>query len=224
MSVKAQSLVWDMQCPSEINGVQFNPNHKYVLIAYADHADHNGRNIYPAVPTIAKKTGLVDRSVQRLTHDLGAMGVLCPDGVGPKGTNRWYIPFSAGGDRVSPVTQSQGDTDDKSLGDNPSGDNPSGDSVTPELINQNPKEISIHEKYWIDAVSLLKSDMARNAFEKVKNTKALKFENGILTVSAADKNTAEWLSARITSTVEHMLVGIANKEVSVQFVAVETEP
>src|SRR5688572_20995842 len=98
MSVKAMGLVWDMDCPAKINGLDFKPGHKYTLIAYADHADHNGKNIYPSVKTIARKMGYDERSVQRLTHELESMGVLVTDGQGPRGTNRWYIPFSPGGD------------------------------------------------------------------------------------------------------------------------------
>ena len=44
MSVKAMSWVWDQDIPRE---------QKFVLLAYADHADHDGGNIYPAVDTIA---------------------------------------------------------------------------------------------------------------------------------------------------------------------------
>lgn len=76
MSIKAMSLVWEFPCPSMVDEFEFKPGHKYVLIAYADHADHHGRNIYPAVSTIAKKTGYDERSVQRLTKELNGMGLL----------------------------------------------------------------------------------------------------------------------------------------------------
>lgn len=132
MSVKAQALVWDLECPKEYNGLMFKPSHKFVLIAYADHADHHGKNIYPAVPTIARKTGLDDRSVQRLTHDLESMGLIVDDGMGPRGTNRWLLPYAPGGDKLSPVTICQGDKNPESLGDIPSGDIPSGDKLSPE--------------------------------------------------------------------------------------------
>ena len=147
MSVKAQALVWELECPKEVNGVNFKPSHKFVLIAYADHADHNGKNIYPAVATIAKKTGLDDRTVQRLTRDLNTCGLLVDDGMGPRGTNRWSLPYSAGGDKLTPLTNCQGDKNQESLGDIPSGDIPSGDKLTPELNKPEPKDLINKDKY-----------------------------------------------------------------------------
>lgn len=116
MSVKAQALVWDFECPAKVNGLDFKPNHKYVLLKYADHADHEGRNIYPSVNTVAKKTGYKVRNVQYLTHQLQAMGLLIPDGEGPRGTNRWRIPFDKGGAKIAPLQTLQGAKKKKSLG------------------------------------------------------------------------------------------------------------
>jgi len=138
MSVKAMALVWDLECPKDYNELTFKPNHKFVLIAYADHADHTGKSIYPAVATIAKKTGYEERSIQRITSELESMGLLVADGQGPKGTNRWYIPVNDGGDKISPLTKFRGDKNEKSLGDIPSGDIPSGDKLTPEFKEPEP--------------------------------------------------------------------------------------
>ena len=93
MSVKVMALVWDLKIES---------NKKFVLLAYADHADHNGFSIFPAVSTIAKKTGYSERSVQRITRDLEEKGLLVDDGTGKKGTNRWRIPY-IGGDKIAPL-------------------------------------------------------------------------------------------------------------------------
>jgi hypothetical protein len=41
-------LVWDSDLERD---------EKYVLLAYADHADHTGRSIYPGDPLVAYKTG-----------------------------------------------------------------------------------------------------------------------------------------------------------------------
>lgn len=62
--------VWDMV---------LTPAKQTVLLAYADHADHDGRNIHPGVPLIAWKTGYSERQVRRITKDLEADGVLVPD-------------------------------------------------------------------------------------------------------------------------------------------------
>lgn len=67
MSVKVMGWVWDSQLP---------PMEKLVALAYADHADHEGNNIYPSLNTIAKKTGLARRSVVRVRERLIADGIL----------------------------------------------------------------------------------------------------------------------------------------------------
>ena len=229
MSVKAQALVWDLVCPGMINGVAFRPSHKYALIAYADHADHAGKNIYPAVPTISRKTGLDDRTVQRLTHDLECMGLLIEDGMGPKGTNKWKLPFNAGGDRLSPVALRRGDKNDKSLGDIPSGDIPSGDMVTPELKEPEPlinlsteNEPGESAKIWDAVKEQLKSQMPRNNYQtQVEDTQALRYDGNALTVGVVNESAQAWLESRLTSTVERLLIGILNTEVSVIFVVSE---
>jgi hypothetical protein len=87
MSVKIMGMVWDLDV---------EPNKKLILLAYADHADHEGRSIYPAVATIAKKTGYSERSVQQISRQLEELKVLLPDGQGPHGTNKWRIPVKGG--------------------------------------------------------------------------------------------------------------------------------
>lgn len=57
MSVKASAAVWDMDLP---------PNKKLILLALADHADHEGKNVYPGNDLLVKKTGLCKRQVQRI--------------------------------------------------------------------------------------------------------------------------------------------------------------
>lgn len=82
MSVKVMGLVWDLHIPS---------NEKLVLLAYADHADHDGRSIWPSVAKIAAKTSYSERSVQEITRSLQARGLLVHDGKGPRGTNKWRV-------------------------------------------------------------------------------------------------------------------------------------
>jgi len=84
MSVKIMGLVWDLR----LSGGQ-----KLVLLAYADHASHDGANIFPSVGLIAKKTGYGERWVQSVTRQLKAEGWLVADGSGPHGTNRWRFPL-----------------------------------------------------------------------------------------------------------------------------------
>lgn len=106
MSVKIMGIVWDLDLPQ---------NEKFVLLAYADHADHDGRNIFPAIATIAKKTGYSERSVQRTTKELEEKGYLIADGKGPRGTNKWKF---GRGDILSGVTsEAQGVTFETKRGD-----------------------------------------------------------------------------------------------------------
>lgn len=82
MSVKIMGMVWDCALPR---------NEKYILLALADHADHDGRNIYPSVERIAWKTGYDERMVQRITKELVKKGILVRDGKGTNRTNRYKI-------------------------------------------------------------------------------------------------------------------------------------
>ncbi len=87
MSVKIMGMVWDLKVRRD---------EKLVLLAYADHADHDGGSIYPSVALIARKTGYSERSIQSITRRLEGHGYLLADGKGVHGTNRWRIPISGG--------------------------------------------------------------------------------------------------------------------------------
>lgn len=67
MSAKASGRVWDLDLPH---------NKRLVLLAMADHADHDGRNIYPSTDLIAWKTGYSSRQVQRVIDTLITDGIL----------------------------------------------------------------------------------------------------------------------------------------------------
>jgi hypothetical protein len=102
MSGKVSGWVWDQDLPQ---------NEKYVLLAYADHADHAGNNIYPGIKLIVKKTGYSRRSVQRITQSLLSKGYIVPQG-GQKGgrgvSAKWSIPVNY--DKMAPIIK--GDTGD----------------------------------------------------------------------------------------------------------------
>lgn len=53
--------VWDLDLPA---------NKLLVLLALADHADHNGENAYPSADLIAWKTGYSERQVRRILQSL----------------------------------------------------------------------------------------------------------------------------------------------------------
>ena len=210
------ALVWDMLCPSSINGVAFRANHKFVLIAYADHADHAGKNIWPAIKTISEKTGLDERTVQRMTHDLDSMGLLVDDGQGPRGTNKWSLPYNQRGDRLTPVRGDAvtpdtvpGDKNKKSLGDSPSGDSPSGDSVTPEFKNPEPyKSISIYYiDMWVKVLETLKDERPKAQFETwIDGTQPIGFDGDThaLTVATRNEYARQWLEDKITNRAQEI--------------------
>lgn len=101
MSAIITGLVWELPQTDD-----FGRPEKMVLLAYADHADANGRNVYPSVELVGRKSFYEERSVQAITRRLESLGYLVPDGVGPHGTNRWIIPLKRtkdGGAKIAPV-------------------------------------------------------------------------------------------------------------------------
>jgi hypothetical protein len=210
MSVKAQTLVWDFECPTTVNGMKFKPNHKYVLVCYADNADHWGKNIWPAIPTIAKKTGYKERNVQRLTHQLENMGLLIPDGMGPRGTNKWRLPYNEGGDKLTPLSSLQGVKNDKSLGDSSSGDSSSGVKLTPELKGTEPVSILINNTdiglVWGNLKNKIKNNLKRAEWVTwVEPTQAYDFEERTLIVIAANSRACTWLDANLKTVAQDEL-------------------
>jgi DnaD/phage-associated family protein len=100
MSSLVMGLVWELPETPD-----FGRAEKIVLLAYADHADSNGRNIYPSVDLMSRKTFYGERAVQMTTRKLEKAGYLIPDGKGPHGTNRWRIPIVTtedGGAKIAP--------------------------------------------------------------------------------------------------------------------------
>ncbi len=69
MSTQATNLVFRLALP---------PKAKFVLLALADCADENGERIFPAVPTVARKVNMGERTVYRLLKELKARDVLIP--------------------------------------------------------------------------------------------------------------------------------------------------
>lgn len=104
MSIKVMSMVWDADLPR---------NQKMILLAYADHADDEGQDVYPSVGRTAWKTGYSERAVQQITRELEEVGVLIREGKGPRGTNRFAINLNQlpkrpeyGGEKIAPPAES----------------------------------------------------------------------------------------------------------------------
>jgi len=76
MSVKVMSMVWDCDLP---------PNQKFVLLAYADHANDEGTSVYPGEDRMKKKTGYSKGNVRRVTAELIDAGMLMRTRKGHRG-------------------------------------------------------------------------------------------------------------------------------------------
>jgi hypothetical protein len=106
MSAKIFGLAWELELPHA---------EKFVLLALADHADHDGNNVFPSIALVAWKTEYSERQVQRVMKKLEARGLLVREqdgGLGPRSTTRYRINLDVGkfrerpnkGDKMSPLT------------------------------------------------------------------------------------------------------------------------
>lgn len=219
MSGKATGRVWDMPLRQIL---------KFVLLAYADHADHEGNNVFPSIALIAKKTGYSPRQVQRLTRQLEDIGCLVDDGSGPKGQRKWRLGDPKGGDKaLSGVTSDGGDTAGMGGGDK-NGDDLSkiGVEMSPELNSRTEQEDRRIQNKDHPAFKALQSAAAviwplnesywafdlRPALLKAR----LSFENGEI-IAAGMGIRAELYQDRYAKTFERALIGILDESVRVTF-------
>lgn len=70
------SLVWK---------TDLKPNQRLVLLAYADHANDEGKAVRPSRATVARKTGYSESQVQRITKSLEKTGILKTVSSGHRG-------------------------------------------------------------------------------------------------------------------------------------------
>lgn len=88
MSAKIMGLVWDLK---------LSPAERIVLLAMADHADHDGDNIWPSIGRLAWKTDYSERQVKRIIKDLRDAGILVvTQGATPSTPNHYRINLAAG--------------------------------------------------------------------------------------------------------------------------------
>lgn len=67
MSWKISGLVWELE---------LTHSQQSILMAMADHAEHDGSKVFPSVARISWKTGYSDRHVRRVMKDLRNMEIL----------------------------------------------------------------------------------------------------------------------------------------------------
>lgn len=87
MSVKVIGAVWDLDLSS---------SKQLVLLAMADHADHDGSNVFPSIGLIAWKTGYSVRQIQRIQRELVADGLLVVVKQGKFTSTSYRIDVSVG--------------------------------------------------------------------------------------------------------------------------------
>ncbi len=81
MSVKVMGRVWDSDLP---------PNHRLVLLAYADAAEHDGTRSYPGEQRLIEMTGYSVSTVRRITAELLKLGMLVQVKAGHRGQRAEY--------------------------------------------------------------------------------------------------------------------------------------
>ena len=86
MSVHIMGLIWNCELEQNV---------KYILLAYADHADHEGRSIYPSDALVAWKTGYSERQVIRIRLALIEKKIMLRDGTSPFRTQMYRIDVDA---------------------------------------------------------------------------------------------------------------------------------
>jgi hypothetical protein len=69
MSVRQSELAWELDLSS---------NRKYILLELADHADPDGRHVFPSQEFIARRTGYSVRQIRRILHELEGLGLIEP--------------------------------------------------------------------------------------------------------------------------------------------------
>ncbi len=80
------------------------------------------------------------------------------------------------------------------------------------------------EQTWKSILDQLQTDMPRASFETwVRDTKALSYTGGVLTIAVRNAYARDWLESRLASTVDRLLVGIQSENAQVNFVVAQDD-
>ena len=152
MSIRVMSWVWEH---SAAEGIEL-----LVLLAIADHASDDGSDAWPSVETLAKKTRVSPRTVQRAVRSLEARGELSVKiGGGRGGSNGYTVnlsprqsdtvsgrnPVNVTPVNLSPVTQLRHRGGDTAMSPEPSLNHPT--PLTPRKRGDLPDCCDKHSKY-----------------------------------------------------------------------------
>jgi hypothetical protein len=107
MSARVSGAVWGESRDGErLGGSRHGGSTLLVLLALADFSHDDGGSIYPSISTLAQKTRLSERQVQRTIAILEKSGeVFVHRGAGPGGVNLYTINLKVlgvGGDKMTP--------------------------------------------------------------------------------------------------------------------------
>lgn len=99
---------------------------------------------------------------------------------------------------------------------------PEPESPKPDTSVQQPIAGSIQginaEQAWQAVLEQLQQELPRASFETwVRDTQAVRYDGNTVTIGVQNQYAKDWLENRMTSTVERMLIGILDREVSVVF-------
>ncbi len=75
------------------------------------------------------------------------------------------------------------------------------------------------QRAWQTVLGQLQMEMPRASYDTwVRDTKALSYKEGHLTIGVRNAYARDWLESRLQSTVSRLLIGIMNCTVDVEFV------
>jgi hypothetical protein len=104
VSGKIAGQVWDLDLPHA---------EAWVLMAMADHAQHDGTHVFPSQTLIAWKTGYSIRQVRRVQDNLKRRKILIPEGSGYRGVQHYRLDFSTAPLKPPFVTRDTMSSEDK---------------------------------------------------------------------------------------------------------------
>lgn len=98
MSAKLMGMVFDLD---------LRPDEQTIMLCLADHADDDGRNVYPSVAYLAWKSGRSERTVQRILRNLETIELIerISAGTGGRGRATEYAIHIEKGVRKTPFSQ-----------------------------------------------------------------------------------------------------------------------
>jgi chromosomal replication initiator protein len=80
------------------------------------------------------------------------------------------------------------------------------------------------EQAWQSVLGQLQMEMPRASFDTwVRDTRPVSYDNGTLTIGVRNAYARDWLESRLASTVNRLLIGILDSNVSVNFVVSQAE-